>query len=58
MIGDEVLRPPELPERFGPFVLAKLIHTGGMGELFFARAPFDSYPVVVVKRLRPSKVAS
>ncbi len=51
MIDDE--RPPELPERFGPFVLAKLIHRGGMGELFFARSPLESFPVVVVKRLRP-----
>lgn len=42
-----------LPEAFGPFVLAKLIHRGGMGELFFARADFPGFPVVVVKRLRP-----
>jgi serine/threonine protein kinase len=47
---------PELPERFGQFVLAKLIHRGGMGEVFFARAPFDAWPVVVVKRLRPDLV--
>jgi serine/threonine-protein kinase len=46
-------RLPELPERFGPFVLARLIHRGGMGELFLARAPFENFPVVVVKRLRP-----
>ena len=44
---------PPLPERFGPFVLAKLIHLGGMGELFFARSSLDGYPVVVLKRLRP-----
>lgn len=42
-----------LPEEFGPFVLASLIHRGGMGELFFARADIPGYPVVVVKRLRP-----
>jgi serine/threonine-protein kinase len=47
---------PSLPEAFGPFVLAKLIHLGGMGELFLARSPIPGFPVVVVKRLRPDLI--
>jgi serine/threonine-protein kinase len=53
MIAEDEGPPTQLPERFGPFILAKLIHRGGMGELFFARSSFENFPVVVVKRLRP-----
>jgi eukaryotic-like serine/threonine-protein kinase len=53
MIGESEPAGYHLPERFGSFILAKLIHRGGMGELFLARSPLDDYPVVVVKRLRP-----